>query len=83
MGDFILSPLEESALRTLRDSEHMYLDLYQLAVELDDYDASQLLGACRSLVRRKLATGDSEHGYACTGIGEAHLAQLVLSRARR
>jgi hypothetical protein len=83
MGDFVLSALEERVLRTLRDSQRMYLSIYQLAVELDDYDAGDLLSASRSLVRRMLATGDSEHGYACTGIGEAHLAQLALARARR
>jgi hypothetical protein len=83
MGDFILSPAEELVLRTLRDSEHVFLTVYQLAAELPDHDAPQLQSACGALKRRMLVTGDATRGWALTGIGEAHLAHLAIARARR
>lgn len=83
MGDFVLSALEERVLRALRDSQRMFLTIYQLAVELDEFDVGDLQSATRALKRRLLVTGDDERGWGITGIGEAHLAQLALARARR
>jgi hypothetical protein len=83
VGDVILSPLEERVLRTLRDSGHVFLTIYQLAVELDDHAIGELQSATRLLKRRLLVTGDDERGWGITGIGETHLAQLAISRARR
>jgi hypothetical protein len=83
MGDFTLSPLEERVLRTLRDSERIFLTIYQLAVELDGYDVDQLRSALAQLRRRLLVTEGIDASWAITGIGESHLANLALERARR
>jgi hypothetical protein len=83
MGDFTLSPLEERVLRTLRDSERIFLTIYQLAVELDDHAIGELQSATRLLKRRLLVTEGIDASWAITGIGESHLANLALERARR
>lgn len=82
MATFTLSPLEERVLRTLRDGQRMFLSIYQLAVELNDFNVGELQSATRALRQRKLVTGDDERGWGLTGIGDAHLAQLDNDRAR-